>query len=145
MLAGAATDELYLIEEIENLGGMVVADTLCFGSRAFWDLPDTNGGPLRQLAEGYLRNLNCPRMFKNYEQRRDFVLEPRRGPEVDGAILIHNKFCDLHAVDNVALRWIWKKRDSGAPPGEGLRGQGRHRENKDPGPGLPGEDWGVRR
>jgi benzoyl-CoA reductase/2-hydroxyglutaryl-CoA dehydratase subunit BcrC/BadD/HgdB len=104
MLGGAATDELYFVEEIESLGGMVVADTLCYGSRALWRLPDTDGGPLHQLAEGYLRNLNCPRMFKHYEQRRDFVLGTAKKAEVDGAVLIHNKFCDLHAVDNVALR-----------------------------------------
>jgi len=104
MLGGAATDELYFVEEIESLGGMVVADTLCYGSRALWSPPDTDGGPLHQLAEGYLRNLNCPRMFKDYEQRRDFVLGTAARAEVDGAVLIHNKFCDLHAVDNVALR-----------------------------------------
>ncbi len=103
MLGGAATDELYFVEEIENLGGMVVADTLCYGSRALWRLPDSGGGPLHRLAEGYLRNLTCPRMFKDYEQRRDFILETAARAEVDGAVLIHNKFCDLHAVDNVAL------------------------------------------
>ncbi len=110
MLAGAATDELYLVEEIEGLGGMVVADTLCFGSRAFWDLPDSKGAPLRRLAEGYLSNLNCPRMFKAYAQRRDFVLATAEEARVDGAILVHNKFCDLHAVDNVALRLDLEKR-----------------------------------
>jgi len=104
MLGGAATDELYFVEEIESLGGMVVADALCYGSRALWRLQDSGGGPLHQLAEGYLHNLTCPRMFKHYEQRRDFILETAKRAEVDGAVLIHNKFCDLHAVDNVALR-----------------------------------------
>lgn len=104
LLAGAATDELYLIEEIEKLGGMVVGDTLCFGSRAFRDLPETDGGPLSRLARGYLTDLMCPRMFKNYDQRRDYVFGTAQRAKVDGAILIHNKFCDLHAVDNVALR-----------------------------------------
>ena len=40
----------------------------------------------------------------DYVQRRDFILETAARAEVDGAVLIHNKFCDLHAVDNVALR-----------------------------------------
>ena len=34
LLAGSATDELALIREIENVGGGVVADALCYTSPA---------------------------------------------------------------------------------------------------------------
>ena len=105
MLGGAATDEIALIELIEDLGGLVVADTLCYGSRAGWKLQLPEGGdPVRTLAEAYLRHQLCPRMFDDYVSRVAFARETAQRARVHGAILVHNKFCDLHGVENVRLR-----------------------------------------
>lgn len=104
ILMGSATDEVDLVADIEEQGGLVVTDALCYGSRSFWGREGESEEPLRRLAEKYLGNLFCPRMFTEYERRRDFILERARQARVDGAIITYNKFCDLHGVEAVSLR-----------------------------------------
>ncbi len=105
ILLGSATDEVDLVAEIEDQGALVVTDALCYGSRSIWGREGENvEEPLLYLAEKYLGNLFCPRMFTEYERRRDFVLERARQAGVDGAIITYNKFCDLHGVESVSLR-----------------------------------------
>ncbi len=104
LLAGSATDEPDLVREVEDLGGLVVTDALCYGTRAFWKLPEVEGEPVHALAEAYLRHLLCPRMFDDYPSRLQFILQAAERARVDGAVLVYNKFCDLHGVENVRLR-----------------------------------------
>jgi benzoyl-CoA reductase/2-hydroxyglutaryl-CoA dehydratase subunit BcrC/BadD/HgdB len=108
LLGGAATDEADLVRDIEGLGGAVVADTLCFGSRAFAAaLPSGEGwrdDPLRALAERTLRGSTCPRMYEDFPRRLDLVLDRVRRAAVDGVVLVHNTFCDIHGIDNALLR-----------------------------------------
>lgn len=104
LLAGSATDEPDLVREIENLGGLVVTDALCYGTRAFWRIPEAEGEPVHALAEAYLVHLLCPRMFDDYPSRLEFILQAAERARVDGAVLVYNKFCDLHGVENVRLR-----------------------------------------
>lgn len=111
MLCGAATDELELIREMEGVGGLVVADGLCYGARAFWSSADLAAEPIGALAGLYLGEMLCPRMYTDFPRRRDFVLEAVQRAAVDGVIVMHNKFCDVHGVDNVQLRLDLEKRD----------------------------------
>jgi benzoyl-CoA reductase/2-hydroxyglutaryl-CoA dehydratase subunit BcrC/BadD/HgdB len=104
MVCGPATDEVEWFEEIERLGAGVVADALCFGSRAFMAAPAGDGSPMHRLAETYLSSIFCPRMYKEYGRRRDLILETARRARVDGTIYLYNKFCDLHGVDSVLVR-----------------------------------------
>lgn len=104
MLCGAATDEVEWFEEIEKMGGTIVADALCFGARAFCQDYREGSSPFRTLAESYLGHLYCPRMYTEYHKRRDFVLETARRANVEGVIVLYNKFCDLHGVDAVLLQ-----------------------------------------
>ncbi len=110
MLCGAATDELELINAIEDVGGLVVTDGLCYGARAFWSPVDTTRDPIEALADVYLKDLLCPRMYEDYPRRRDFVLDAVKKYDVDGVMVMHNKFCDVHGVDNVQLRLDLEKR-----------------------------------
>ena len=104
MLLGSATDEVDLVADIEEQGGLVVADALCYGSRSFWERKGKSGDPIRFLAEKYLGNLFCPRMFTEYERRLRFILDRAKEAQVDGAVIVYNKFCDLHGVESAALR-----------------------------------------
>jgi benzoyl-CoA reductase subunit C len=106
MLLGSATDEIDLVREMEGQGAMIATDALCFGSRSFWrrEVGEGEGDPLSVLAEKYLANLFCPRMFSEYDKRRDYILETAARADVDGAVIVYNKFCDLHGVDSVSLR-----------------------------------------
>ena len=103
MLCGPATDEVDWFEEVENLGGMIVADTLCFGARAFNQTTEVEGSPTHRLAVNYLDNLFCPRMYTEYKKRRDFIMDTAKRASVDGAVVLYNKFCDLHGVDGVLI------------------------------------------
>jgi benzoyl-CoA reductase/2-hydroxyglutaryl-CoA dehydratase subunit BcrC/BadD/HgdB len=104
MLLGSATDEVDLVREMEAQGAFIATDALCFGSRSFWSREGSGENPVRLLAERYLSNLFCPRMFSEYDKRRDYIMETARRAGVDGAIIVYNKFCDLHGVEAVSLR-----------------------------------------
>jgi benzoyl-CoA reductase/2-hydroxyglutaryl-CoA dehydratase subunit BcrC/BadD/HgdB len=104
IIMGSATDEVDLIADIEDTGALVAADALCYGSRAFWNREGESGEPMRLLAERYLGHLFCPRMFNDYDRRRDYILDTAERAGVEGAIITFNKFCDLHGVESVSLR-----------------------------------------
>lgn len=111
LLGGSATDEIDFVREIEDVGGLVVTDVLCFGARAFWPrTADRHHTPEETLAHMYLENLICPRMFDEFAKRREFVFRAADRAKVDGAIFVHNKFCDIHGVDNVQLRLALEER-----------------------------------
>ncbi|MFY9448078.1 MAG: 2-hydroxyacyl-CoA dehydratase family protein [Dethiobacteria bacterium] len=102
-MGGSATDEIALIDELESLGGLVVADSFCFGGRIFREtVPGDN--VIERLAKTYLYNLRCPRMFEQYARRKDFIVDMIKRSKADGAVFFHNKFCDLHGIENVKLR-----------------------------------------
>ena len=93
MLGGAATDEVAFIEMMEEIGGLVVTDALCYGSRAFWNRTiKKESDPYRVLADLYLNNLPCPRMFDEFETRSKFMFDAVERASVDGVVLVHNKF-----------------------------------------------------
>ncbi len=108
-MGGAATDEIGLISELEDLGGIMVADSFCFGTRLF-RREAVSDVPLRRLAETYLLNLLCPRMFLDFYARENYIMEMIEKSRSEGAILFHNKFCDLHGIENVKLRLDLEKK-----------------------------------
>ncbi len=102
-MGGAATDEVELITALEELGGIMVADSFCFGGRLFRRKSSADDTLLR-LVEMYLNNLLCPRMFMDYESRKSFIKDMIQKSGAEGAVLFHNKFCDLHGIENVQIR-----------------------------------------
>jgi len=109
LLIGAATDEPMLVHEMESLGGLVVSDAMCYGSRAFWTPIDTGADPVRAIASMYLEQLLCPRMYEDFPRRLQYVKDAIEEWNVDGVIAVHNKFCDVHGVDNVQMRLALEK------------------------------------
>jgi len=110
MLCGAATDEIDLLSEIEGLGGLIVSDALCFGSRAFFTTPVRVDDRIEILARRVLDGILCPRMYEEFPKRLNFILDEVESAKVDGVILVCNKFCDLHGVDNVQIRLSLEER-----------------------------------
>ncbi len=104
LVAGSLMDDPEFIENVEDMGAIVVTDTLCFGTRAFWDLADEESDPLDALIDRYYNHAPCPRMAEEYPKRLAFVKEQAGRARVDGAILEHIKFCDLHGTDNALLK-----------------------------------------
>ncbi len=104
LVAGSMMDEPDFVANIEDLGAIVVADTLCIGARSFWDLTDESKEPLEALTERYLKHVPCPRMMGQYARRLEFLKEQARRSKVDGVVLEQIKFCDLHGTDNTLLK-----------------------------------------
>jgi len=103
MVGGSALDDPQLLEVIEGLGGVVVTDSLCFGSRHFLDLVEENGAPLDAIAKRYYYGNPCPRMMNEFRNRLKATEDLAKGANVDGIILQKIVFCDNHAVESPML------------------------------------------
>jgi benzoyl-CoA reductase/2-hydroxyglutaryl-CoA dehydratase subunit BcrC/BadD/HgdB len=103
MLIGSASDDIDFIRVIEEAGAIVVADTVCFGSRMHASLVEEKGKPVHALASHYLSNSICPRMLGYYKDRRAFIRDIIKKADVDGVILQNVRFCDLHGSENGVL------------------------------------------
>jgi benzoyl-CoA reductase subunit C len=103
MLIGSANDDLDFIGLIEDGGAVVVADTVCFGSRTYASLVDDKAEPVHALASHYLLNSICPRMLGYYKDRRSYIMDLAKKASVDGVILQNVRFCDLHGSENGVL------------------------------------------
>ena len=101
MIVGSVNDDPSLVKLIEDLGAIVVADSLCFGARYFWDSVEEEGDPLRAIVTRYYNHISCPRMFGEYPRRLEFVKDMVKKGNVDGVILEHMKFCDMHGAENM--------------------------------------------
>jgi bzd-type benzoyl-CoA reductase N subunit len=104
LIAGSLMDDVDFINAVEDLGAVVVTDTLCFGARNVWNLTEESGDPFDALAERYYYHEPCPRMAGEYKRRLSFVKDQAERARVDGAILQHIKFCDMHGTDNALLK-----------------------------------------
>jgi benzoyl-CoA reductase/2-hydroxyglutaryl-CoA dehydratase subunit BcrC/BadD/HgdB len=103
LLDGACLDNIELFKLVEELGGNVVADTICNGARDHFPQTDTEGDPIEALAGRYLTKINCP---KTYRENRSGTFEGdissrfgdigafARDFKVQGAILYIYKYCD---------------------------------------------------
>jgi len=100
MLVGSVNDDLEFMKVIEDCGAVIVADTLCFGSRSYSDLTEEDGDPLFALTKRYLNHAYCPRMFGYYKERLKNIMDRAREAKVDGIILQNIRFCDLHGSEN---------------------------------------------
>ena len=75
-------------------------ENLCFGVRHETDEVSETGDPIKALAERYLTDSVCPRMFGKYKQRLSILKEKIETAKVDGVILQNIRFCDLHGSEN---------------------------------------------
>lgn len=98
MVMGSELDNPEYLKVIEDLGALVVADNLCFGSRYFWDLVEVDGNPLEALAKRYLTHAPCPRMYPP-SNRFDYLRKMIEDFRVDGIIYQAIKFCDMYGIE----------------------------------------------
>ena len=104
MISGSEIDNPAMLNIIEDAGGLIVSDTLCFGaSRSLREPIREDGDPMDAITDWYYSQVLCPRMFDGYPERRDFALDMAKRAKVDGVILQSIINCDLHGIDNVML------------------------------------------
>jgi benzoyl-CoA reductase subunit C len=98
-LVGAVLDEPRLLDLIEEVGARVVGDDLCSGSRHFHELVGTEGDPIANLADYYLRRPPCPTKFHPNHDPGQYLLEQLQKVDADGVVFALEKFCEPHAFD----------------------------------------------
>jgi benzoyl-CoA reductase subunit C len=103
-LVGAVLDEPRLLDVIEEVGARIAGDDLCSGSRHFRDLVGTEGDPIANLAEYYLRRPPCPTKFEPSHDPGQSVLDQIRQAGADGVVFALEKFCEPHAFDFALVR-----------------------------------------
>jgi len=114
---GACLDNIELIRLVEEIGGNVVADTICNGARDHFPLTDVGRDPIDALSRRYLEKINCP---KTYRENKSGTFEgdiaSRFGDigayakefKVEGAILYVYKYCDPFGFEVPARKAYYK-------------------------------------
>ncbi len=98
LMSGSVMDNTELLKIVESVGGSVVADDWCTGSRYFWDPVSTGGDPLRALARRYLDKIPSSFML-NQEDRFAHAIDMAKRFDAEAAIVFVLKFCDTHIFD----------------------------------------------
>jgi benzoyl-CoA reductase/2-hydroxyglutaryl-CoA dehydratase subunit BcrC/BadD/HgdB len=112
MIVGGILDDPAYLRVIEDLGALVVTDSLCFGSRILWEDVDEEAGgdPIAVLARYQLMERpSCPRMFGTHLQRIGFVERMIKDFNVDGVIGERLMFCDYWTGEHFMLNREYKK------------------------------------
>jgi len=104
MLIGSMLDDPKYVKVIEDLGGLVVTDSLCFGTRYYWDNIDESLDPIEGIAKRYLSKASCPRMTDGHAERAEFMMHLIKEFNVDGVILQRMKFCAVWWAEIFMLR-----------------------------------------
>jgi len=106
MIFGSENDDFEFMEMVENLGATFVIEDHCTGSRYFWDEVTPNKDPLEAIANRYVDRIPCP--SKDWVERRrgKYLLQFAKDFNVQGAIIIQQKFCDPHECDIPPLKWL---------------------------------------
>jgi bcr-type benzoyl-CoA reductase subunit C len=105
MVTGGILDDPEWIRAIEEVGGLVVTDGTCFGTRIMWeDVDEEMSDPVEALARYYLADRpSCPRIFDTQEKRSRFTVEMCREFNCDGIIGEKMVFCDQWDVESYLL------------------------------------------
>ncbi len=105
MIMGGELDNPEYIGIIENQGGLVVADSLCFGSRMLWkDVDENADDPLKALAKYYIVDRpSCARMFTEYEKRSKYVRDMISDFKVDGVVFVRLTFCEVWGFEQFSM------------------------------------------
>ncbi|MEM2983545.1 MAG: 2-hydroxyacyl-CoA dehydratase family protein, partial [Candidatus Bathyarchaeia archaeon] len=94
MLIGTEIHDPGIFGAIEGKGeAIVVADTLCTGSRYIWEDVEEDGDPLRAIARHYLFGVNCP-LKHPHDRAIAQVEEFIEQFNVEKAIFIWPEACD---------------------------------------------------
>lgn len=102
MVVGSEDDDLGLVQLIESLGGLVVTDETCTGTRYFWNESEPDADPIAAIARRYLKRPPCPSKDiddSEPHQRPKFILDLAREYRARAAVILQQKFCHPHELD----------------------------------------------
>lgn len=103
MILGSEDDDVEFIHVVESSGATFVTDDHCTGTRYFWNNVERNGDLLNCIADRYVKRVPCPTKDWPERTRVAHVLELAKAYNVEGAVVMQQKFCDPHELDIPAL------------------------------------------
>lgn len=103
MVLGSENDDFEFMKMVEEAGSTIVIDDHCTGSRYFWDEVQPGGDQMKAIADRYVERTPCP--SKDWPEHARFgrVLAFAKDFNVQGALVLQQKFCDPHECDKVAI------------------------------------------
>ncbi len=104
MIIGSALDNPEYIKVIEDKGGLVVADALCFGTRAFGDKLDVDDTDVMgSIAKYYLTRNTCPRALDNRPAIHKEIVESCKEYNVQGIVYEKMQNCECWGGESYYL------------------------------------------
>jgi benzoyl-CoA reductase subunit C len=103
MILGSEDDDTEFVGMVESLGAIFVVDDHCTGSRYFWNKVESNGNLLESIAARYVERVPCPTKDWPERNRIEHIKTLAKEWNVQGAIVIQQKFCDPHELDIPAI------------------------------------------
>jgi len=103
MILGSEDDDTEFLEMVESLGAVFVVDDHCTGSRYFWGEVASKQDPLEDIATRYVNRVPCPTKDWPERTRLEHIKQLAQDWNVQGAIIIQQKFCDPHELDIPAI------------------------------------------
>ena len=113
MILGSEDDDTEFIKMVESLGATLVIDDHCTGSRYFWNEVTPQEDRLLAIATRYIDRPACPSKDWPERTRLPHILKLAKDFNVQGTLLIQQKFCDPHELDIPVVRQHLEK--SGIP------------------------------
>lgn len=104
VLSGGICDHPQIYSLIERVGGAVVWDDLCNGSRFFEGEIAEGGDPVSAIAARYTERVICPAKHSSLTRRGENLVQIAREHDAAGVIFMLLKFCDPHAFDYPYLK-----------------------------------------
>ena len=105
LIEGSMLDNPAYVKVIEDQGGLVVADSLCFGSRILWtDVDETVADPVEGLARYHVGGRpSCGRVIGEHDRRAGYIRDLIRQFKVDAVIGERLMFCDVSGYEQFML------------------------------------------
>jgi len=106
ILSGGEMDEPEFVKVIEEQGGLVVYEDMCFGARYYEEPVREEGDPLTRIAERYFYRIPCARMGNGFDKRYENLKMIRKEFNAEGIIsqLI------VHCILNAGLSFQFKRK-----------------------------------
>lgn len=104
MILGSEDDDIKFINMVESCGATFVVDDHCTGTRYFWNEVEKNGDLLASIAGRYLKRPPCPTKDWPERKRLPHIQNLVKEYNVQGVVIIQQKFCDPHELDIPAIQ-----------------------------------------
>ena len=100
VVLGPELDDPAYLDAIESQGAIIVADRLCFGSRALPQQIDAEApDPLEEIARATFFRTPCARMVGDFPARWEALVQTVRDARADGVVFVRLMFCDPWGAD----------------------------------------------